>query len=127
MTKTERFSPWKEGLYPNIMKLFSACRRAPCGSPETMEPKSLHEAYTKLNALTDAPPDTDDALRDAFTAILKEIPKTVTVCVVTGVGESGLYTPGQFLSFVQGKRGTELRNLILAYQCELYMEANYGS
>ena len=88
---------------------------------------TLHEGYAKLAALTSAPPDTDDALRAAFTEILKALPKTVTLRVVTGVGKSGLYTPGQFLSVVQGKRGTELLNVILAYQCELDMEANYGS
>jgi hypothetical protein len=88
---------------------------------------SLHEAYAKLNALTSAPPDTDDALRAAFTAILKALPETVTLSVVTGVGESDLYTPGQFISLVQGKRGKELLNVMIAYQCELDMEANYGS
>lgn len=88
---------------------------------------SLHEGYAKLAALTSAPPDTDDALRAAFTAILKALPETVTLSVVTGVGENGLYTPAQFLSVVQGKRGKELLNVMIAYTCELDMEANYGS
>jgi hypothetical protein len=101
--------------------------RALYGSSPKKEPITLHEAYAKLCALENALPDTDDAVRDAFAEILREMPNTATMCVVTGLGESGHYTAKQFLSFVQGKRGKELVKLIEYFTCEVYMEANYGS